>query len=473
MLIYLKIYIFMNMAQVLDTQQKTAFLGRDNLFPLLLKMGIPAAIGMLVNALYNVVDTIFVGHGVGPLAIAALSIVFPIQMIVSSLAQAIGVGSASIVSRRLGEKREADAAKTVGSAYASIAIITAVLASLVMLFKRPILGFFGASEAIMPIAMDYISVVTPGFFFFACSLSMSSLVRAEGNARASMIGMMIGALLNVALDPLFIFGFGMGVRGAAIATIISQIVSFSYFFFLYASKRTNISIRFKEIRVRWKILQEAMVLGTPAFIQSAGMSLLALIMNNSLGFYGGDQAITVYGMINRLNMLVIFPILGMAQGFQPIIGYNYGAHRYDRVRRAILVTMLTVLGISTFFYAFIMLVPRTIMGMFTSDPSTLDLSSGVIRIMILFIPLAAIQIIGSTYFQAVGRKTQSLLLGVSRQFIILMPLILILPRFFGIMGIWSSFPIADLLSTLLTSSLLIRELRHLDDKQAAHLASGS
>lgn len=458
------------MTQTSDPQHKMAFLGRDKLFPLLLKMGIPAAIGMLVNALYNVVDTIFVGHGVGPLAIAALSIVFPIQMIVSSLAQAIGVGSASIVSRRLGEKREEDASKTVGSAYASIAIITATLAVLVLIFKRPILGFFGASEAIMPYAMDYLSVVTPGFFFFASSLAMSSLVRAEGNARASMVGMLIGALLNVALDPLFIFGFGMGVKGAAIATVISQVVSFCYFLFLYAAKRTHISLTLAQIRVRWKILEESLVLGAPAFIQSAGMSLLALIMNNSLGYYGGDQAITVYGMINRLNMLIIFPILGMAQGFQPIIGYNYGAHRYDRVRKAILVTMLTVFGISMFFYILIMFRSRLIMGMFTSDPSSLDLSSSVIRIMILFIPLAAIQIIGSTYFQAVGKKTQSLLLGVSRQFIILMPLILILPQFFGIIGIWSSFPIADLLSTVLTSSLLLRELRHLDDKHAEQTA---
>ncbi|HCM25853.1 MAG TPA: MATE family efflux transporter [Treponema sp.] len=449
-----------------DPAQRTAFLGRDAIFPLLLKMGIPAAVGMLVNALYNVVDTIFVGHGVGPLAIAALSIVFPIQMIVSALAQAIGVGSASIVSRRLGEKREGEAAATIGTAYAAVFLLTGVLVVLLFVFMRPVLAFFGASEGIMPYALEYLQVVTPGFFFFASSMAANSLVRAEGNARASMTGMLIGALLNCVLDPLFIFGFGLGVKGAAIATVISQLVSCAYLFSLYAMKKTHVPLSRSHFRIRLDLLRESALLGTPAFIQASGMSLLVLVINTTLGSYGGDQAISVYGMINRLAMLVIFPILGMAQGFQPIVGYNYGARRYDRVRQAIRVAIMTVTGIAAVFYAAIMLFPKASMGMFSSDPALVAAAARVLRIVALFIPLAAVQIIGSIYFQAVGKKPQALFLGLSRQFLILIPLVLILPRFMGLEGVWRAFPLADLLSTLVTVSFLMRELRHLDERHA-------
>lgn len=447
---------------------RTAFLGEERLFPLLLKMGIPAAVGMIVNALYNIVDTVFVGLGVGSLAIAALSIIFPIQMLVSALAQAIGVGSASIVSRRLGEKREEDAARTIGTAYASILLFTAVLAAGVFIFMRPLLSFFGASPAIMPYAIEYLSWVTPGFFFFAASMAASSLVRAEGNAKASMTGMIVGALLNTVLDPLFIFGFHWGVAGAAIATVISQLASCVFLFSLYFRKKTHVALKPAHFRIRGSILKESALLGTPAFVQSAGMSLLALVINTSLGRFGGDQAITIYGMISKINMLVIFPILGMAQGFQPIAGYNYGAHRYDRVRGAIKTTVLTVLCIATFCFAILMIFPRAFMTMFSHDLDLVAAAARVMRMMLIFVPLAAVQIIGSTYFQAVGRKTQSIVLGLSRQFLILIPLVLILPHFLGLDGIWWSFPLADLLATTLTVSLLVGELRHLEDRQAAH-----
>lgn len=452
---------------------RTAFLGEEKLFPLLLKMGIPAAVGMIVNALYNIVDTVFVGLGVGSLAIAALSIIFPIQMLVSALAQALGVGSASIVSRRLGEKREEDAAKTIGTAYATILLATAILVVLTFIFMRPILSFFGASPAIMPYAIEYLTWVTPGFFFFAASMAANSLVRAEGNAKASMTGMIIGALLNTVLDPLFIFGFHLGVAGAAIATVISQIASCAYLFSLYFRKKTHVALRLDHFRIRPSILKDSALLGIPAFVQSAGMSLLALVINTSLGKFGGDMAITIYGMVSKINMLVIFPILGMAQGFQPIVGYNYGAHRYDRVRGAIKVTTLTVLGLATFCFAILMLFPRACMSLFSQDQELVAAAARVIRMMLIFVPLAAVQIIGSTYFQAVGRKTQSIVLGLSRQFLILIPLVLILPHFLGLDGIWWSFPAADLIATTLTITLLAREISHLEDRQTSHNARSS
>ncbi len=448
----------------MNANHKTAFLGTDRIFPLLLKLGIPAAVGMIVNALYNIVDTIFVGQGVGHLAIAALSIVFPLQMIVSSLAQAIGVGASSIVSRKLGEKRPEIAAKTIGTAYAAVAAVTAVLVVLVMVFTRPILGFFGATETIMPYALEYTSVVAPGFFFFALSMTASNLVRAEGNARASMIGMMIGALTNCALDPLFIFGFRMGVAGAALATVASQAIACAYFLFLYRSGRTHVKLERADFAVRADILAESALLGAPAFMQAAGMSILALIINNSLGFYGGDEAIAIYGMNQRVVMLVIFPILGIVQGFQPIVGYNYGARSYGRVRSALKTGLATAGAIALFLYAILMLFPAACVSMFINDERLIAATASVLRVMVLFIPFAAVQILSANYFQAVGKKTPSLILGLSRQFLLLIPLVAVLPRFFGTMGIWAAFPTADFLSTILTVALLIKEVRHLGER---------
>lgn len=446
---------------------KTDFLGRDAIFPLLLRMGIPAAIGMLVNALYNVVDTIFVGHGVGPMAIAALSIVFPLQMIVSAVAQALGVGAASIVSRRLGEKRPADAAAAMGTAYAAVMLVTAILVAAVLCFTRPILAFFGASEAIMPYALGYTRIVATGFFFFSMSMCASNIVRAEGNAKASMFGMLLGAGLNTVLDPIFIFGLGMGVEGAALATVVSQVASCAYLFSLYFRKRSHVPIALRDLRIKPAMLGDEALLGVPAFIQSAGMSLLALLINNSLGHYGGDLAITTYGMNHKVISIVIMPILGIVQGFQPIAGYNYGARHYDRVRQSLKIAVLTALAVSLAGYAFMMLAPRLAIGMFTSDASLAASSARVLRIMIAFIPLASLQITGSTYFQAVGKKTQSMLLGLSRQFLMLIPIVLFLPLFIGVDGVWLAFPLADLASTALTTVLLLRELRRLGERSAA------
>jgi len=445
-----------------DTQEhKTDFLGRDAIFPLLIKLGVPAAVGMLVNALYNVVDTIYVGLGVGPLAIAALSIVFPIQMIVSALAQAIRMGSASIVSRRLGEKRPEEATRTIGSAYASVFLLNLVVIGLLYAFLRPLLAFFGASEAIMPYAVDYLGIVGGGFFFFGLSMCANNLLRSAGNARASMSGMIVGAILNAILAPILIFGFHLAVKGAAIATVISQAVSCLYLFGTYARGKSHVPLRLRDLRVDWSLLRESLGLGLPTFIQSAGMSILTLIVNTSLGRFGGDSAITSFGMISRLNQIIILPIIGVVAGFQPIAGYNFGARRYDRVKEALRVTILTAFCLSLVGYAFLMLAPRLCMAMFTTDSGLIDASARALRILSMLIPLAAVQIAGSNYFLAVGRPIKSLLLSTSRQFLILVPLILVLPHFLGLDGIWYAYPLADFLASALTLVFLAREVARL------------
>lgn len=451
----------MQETQAPQAHSRTAYLEHDRIFPLLVKLSLPATVGMVVNAMYNVLDTVFVGQGVGPLAIAALSIVFPIQTIVSAVAQGIGVGTASIISRQLGEKKAEEAAAVVGTAYATVLAVTATLVALLFVFMKPILVLFGASPETMPYAMEYASIVGAGFFFFSMSMCASTILRAEGDTKASMAGMITGALVNAVLAPLFIFVLDMGVRGAGYGAVAGQTASCLYLFGRYARRKTAVPLRRAHFRIRADILGKSVVLGLPAFMQSAGLSLLVFLVNTTAGAYGGDAAITTYGMAFKLLMIVIMPVIGVVQGFQPIAGYNYGARRFDRVRASLKVTMLTAAGISMVGYAFMMLFPRVGVGFFTSDPELIKTGARALRIIVACIPAAAVQMTGSVYFQAVGKATESIILGLSRQFFILIPLVLVLPLFLGLDGVWISYPLADILATSLTLVLLVRELKKL------------
>lgn len=444
-----------------QTGHRSDFLGNDAIFPLLLKMGIPAAVGMIVNALYNIVDTIFVGQGVGPLAIAALSVVFPVQMIVSALAQAIGVGAASLVSRRLGERKAGDAAAVAGTAYAAVFAATAIQVALLLAFTEPILRFFGASADTMPYALAYTRIVGAGFFFFAMSMLASNLMRAEGNPRAAMTSMLLGAGMNSILDPILIFGFSMGVEGAAIATVASQMASCLFLLTRYRKGRSGLPLRRADFRIRPRLLAESAILGAPAFIQSAGMSILALTINTTLGRIAGDRAIGIYGMNHKVISIVIFPVLGIIQGFQPIAGYNFGARNFTRVRQSLAVTAMTAFGVSLVGYSFMLFAPGLLIRLFTTDQGLVADGARALRLMTLSIPLASLQILGASYFQATGKKGESLLLGVMRQFLILLPLVFTLPGIFGVNGVWMAFPMADGIATTITGILLARELRHL------------
>ena len=443
---------------------RSEFLGTEKIFPLLIKMALPAAAGMLVQALYNIVDTIFVGRGVGPMAIGALSIVFPVQMIVSSVAMALGVGTASIVSRRLGEKKYQDASAAVGTGYTAMLAGTVILVGVLFLFMKPILVIFGVTPKMMPMAAAYTRTVIPGFFFFAFASFSSNVVRAEGNAKGAMIGMMIGAVLNCFLDPVFIFIFGLGVRGAALATTLSQIVSSLYFLSIYIRRKNAVEFSFASLRIEAGILKEASLLGIPPFIQNAGMSILALIINNTLGVHGGEAAIINYGMSHRFISLMILPLLGLAQGFQPIAGYNYGAGNFSRLRQILKTAILCGISVTAVVYVVAIILPERCMGLFTSDSDIVESSAAAFRILIMMIPIVPVQIIGTAYFQAVGKAKQSMILGLSRQFLFLIPLVLILPAVIGLRGIWSAFPIADVVSTALTSTLLVLEVRKMKSR---------
>ena len=445
------------------------FLGTKKLFPLLMRMSVPSVIGMMVGSLYNVVDTVFIGHGAGALAIAGLSVAFPIQLIVMAAAQMIGFGAASIISRRLGEKQYDQAGSALGTAFTSLVLISVIVSAGILLFSDPILRLFGSSDQTMSYAGDYIGLVAWGLPFLSFSMAGSNVIRAEGKAQMAMFTMLLGLVLNIALDPVFIFGFKMGIRGAALATVISQACSALWILWFYIRKKSVVIIEPRHLLINWRQAREMMVLGLPNFIQTAGMSVLTLIINNTLLVYSGDMAIAVYGIISRLLTFVIFPVVGISMGFQPIAGYNYGAQKFDRVKTILKISAGCAALIAAFFSLIMEFFPYTLIGIFTRDEALIETGGTALRIMALLITVMGVQIVFSTYFQAVGKGWHALLLGLSRQFLVLIPMVLIFPYFFGINGVWAAFPASDLVSTLFSALVLSYELKNLDDRHANRL----
>ncbi len=440
------------------------FLGKEKITPLLFKLSIPAMIGMMSNALYNVIDTIFVGHGAGPLAIAGLTIAFPFQMIIGAFALMYGVGVASVISRKLGEGKEAYAVKAASNAFV-LAFITSLIIFIVgQLYLDNILVIFGATEDILPYAINYMRIILFGAPFLSFSMCANNILRAEGSAKVSMRIMILGTFSNIILDPIFIFVFKMGISGAAYATIISQIISSFYALSYFLRGKSALKFKIKYFKLKFIYIKEIVTIGVATFIRQAGASVMALAVNNMAGLYGGDLSIAAFGMVNRFLTLVLMPIFGMNQGLQPIIGYNYGAKNFDRVKEVLKVTIIITTIIGFVFSLVTLLFPRSLLTMFTSDNDLLDIGVVALRIVISTMTLLGIQACGTTYFQALGKSGSTIFLGMSRQFIFLIPLVLLLPSYFGLLGVWFAFPSADILSTLVTVIWLIKGVKKLDKK---------
>ena len=427
---------------------------------LLKKLSIPATIGMLVNALYNLVDTIFIGQGVGADAIGGLAIAFPIQMIIMSIAFMVGIGAASAISRSLGEKEEEKANSLAGNAYL-LSIILSGIFVLIGLFKTDaLLYLFGATDTLLGYARDYIQIIFIGSIPFAFVMTSNNIIRSEGNAKESMIIMVIGTGLNIILDPIFIFIFHMGIRGAALATIISQFVSFLYVLHYLRSGKSHLKVKFHHLIPHVKMQIEILKIGLPAFVRQIGGSFLAIFLNNALGTYGGDVAISAFGIVNRLIMFIFMPMFGVVQGLQPIAGYNYGARRYKQIRQVVVLSVKT-LGIYATVGWFILLISGPKVGIiFTQDKVVIEAVATQLKYVTLMLPIIGIQIISSTVFQAFGKAGPALLLSLLRQIILLIPMLIIFPGWLGLglIGVYIAFPISDLLSTVVGGVLLLKEM---------------
>jgi putative MATE family efflux protein len=437
-------------------------LGTDKIPGLLLRQSLPAMFGLLMISLYNVVDTIFIGQSVGTLGIAALTIAFPIQMIVISVAQTVGIGASSIISRSLGSNDQKTAENTLGN-FLSINIALGIFVTIIgLVFLPTFLRIFGATDTILPYATEYMEVILYGTLFLCFTAGSNTIIRAEGNAKLAMYIMLLSTVTNVILDPIFIFGLDMGLRGAAIATVISQVVSGIFALHYFVSGKTSIKIHLKTLILKWKTIRSIFAIGSSALArQSAGATAQA-ILNNSLGFYGGDLAIAAFGLINKILMMIAMPMFGLLQGMQPILGFNYGARQPKRAKEVVIYAIKAATVFATIAFAILMIFIESITKIFTSDPELISLTTRATRIIILTLPFIGFQVIASGVYQSLGKAVRALIVSVLRQLIFLIPLILILPRYFGLDGIFYSMPIADLFAASIISVMLYRQIRRFD-----------
>jgi len=438
---------------------KRDYILNGNLNLLLVKFSVPAMVAMVVNALYNVVGMVFVGHGVGSLAIAGLSIVLPIQLILMALGLMIGVGASSIISRALGTNNRELARATLGNAIIIGLILDAAFIILAYVFLDNILGFFGASPSVLPFAADYTRIILLGLVFITFSISSSDIIRAEGNPRYGMYAMIIGACCNIALDPIFIFALKMGVKGAAIATVISQFLSCVYIVVYYMSKKSIFRFDAKMFKFKSSINKEILFIGVPTLIRQSAGGIIILIFNRVILKYGNDLYVAILGVGLRLLSLIQMPLLGITQGFSTIVGFNYGAKQYERVRKILNVALIWTIIIAGAGFIAMMLFPAGIIKWFTSDAEFIEKGVFPLRAVIIFLPVVGIQMLGGGFFQAIGKALPALIITISRQVLFLIPAVFILPVFLGIDGVWLSVPVADILSITMTGTWLLFEIK--------------
>ena len=440
---------------------ESSFLEKESVIRLIPKLSFPAMAGMIAQALYNVVDAIFVGRGVGMLAVAGISIAFPIQMIIMATAQVIGVGSASIISRSLGEKNRDKAEKTLGNLMGATLVFSAIVATLGLYFLDPVLRIFGATDAILPFAAAYMKILFLGSVFFAFSIACNNAVRAEGKASFAMITMLISAGVNIVLDPIFIFGFGMGIQGAAIATVIAQTSSALWLGWYYIRGKSEVPFLFKNMRPNYKILYEVTAIGLSAFLRQGAASISLVVINRQLAFWGGDAAIAAMGILLRITQFAVMPVFGLVQGLLPIVGYNYGARLFCRVTTAMKLSIAISSAICTLTGSLLFFAPQLLIPLFTNNREVLPLGISASRYMAIGFPLIGFQVMASGLYQAIGKTVPALFLSLLRQVLILIPLVLFLPYFYGLLGIWTAFPISDILAAIITLVLYRKDIKRL------------
>ena len=433
-------------------------LGTQPINKLLIRQAVPASIGILVMSLNILIDTIFVGHWIGSIAIAAINVVLPVSFFIAALGMAIGVGGSSIISRALGANNYEKALKTFGNQIALTLTLTVSLAILGLIFTDSIILSFGGKGAIFDPAKIYYTIVLYGVPFLALCMMGNTAIRAEGKAKFAMYAMMIPSVSNLLMDYIFINLLGYGMQGAAWATTISYVVCFVFILWFFLSKHSELKISLHHFGLDLPILKEIGSLGFVTMARQAMVSITYLFMNNILYNLGGEISVTAYAIVGRMLMFAMFPVLGIAQGFLPIAGFNYGARNYSRVRQTINTAIKDASILATLVFIILMLFPETITKMFTTDVEVIKQTPSDMRWVFAATPIIAIQLIGAAYFQAAGKAIPALLLTLTRQGIFFIPLILILPKFYGEFGVWISFPISDFLSTLVTGYFLKKEM---------------
>lgn len=432
-------------------------LGTGNIKKLLLEYSIPAIIAMTAAALYNIVDSIFIGHGVGSLALSGLAITFPLMNLSAAFGSLIGAGGSTLVSIKMGQKDVDDAEKVLGNVVSLNIILGIVFMILGIAFLKPILTFFGASESTLPYAYEYMFIILLGNVVTHLYLGLNNTMRSSGYPRKAMYITLMTVVVNAILDPLFIFGFGWGIRGAATATILAQIIALALVIVHFCNKNHTISFKRGIFRLYRRIVSGIFSIGMAPFMLNACACLVVVIINKALFTHGGDLAIGAYGIMNRIVMMFVMLVVGFNQGMQPIAGYNFGAQQLDRVKEVLRQTIFYATGVMCIAFVACVILPKFMVSMFTTDQELIDLAAFGLRIDMAVSPIIGFQIVVSNYFQSIGQASKAMFMSSTRQLIFLIPLLLILPNFFGTTGVWLSMPISDTLATILAVIMLFSD----------------
>lgn len=448
-----------------STTDKELTLETKKISALVWEYSIPAIIGTLVNSFYNIVDRIFIGQGVGAYAISGLAITFPVTILASSLGMLVGVGAASRISISLGERKKHTAEQILGNSLMLILLFNAAIMTLFYVYLDPILLAFGATENTLPYAREYLQIVLIGNVFISLCYSFNNMMRASGYPKKAMITMLIGALLNIILDPVFIFVFDLGIRGVAWATVISMFVGMLFVMHHFLQDSSLIRLRKENIRLNKEIVLAIVSIGLSPFFMQVAASGVAVLLNTSLLKHGGDLAVGAYGILNAMLLIIIMTVVGLNQGTQPIIGYNYGAGNFLRVKETFFYAVKVATIITSAGFIVGMFFPRQFAGAFTGDQALLEIAENGIRLSLLAFPLVGFQVVAGNFFQSIGQAKKAIVQSLSRQIIFLVPGLLIFPAWLGLNGVWIAMPVSDFLASLLSLYLLVGQIKIIRDMQ--------
>lgn len=449
----------------MDNRAATLELGTKPVGKLLMQYALPAIVAMTASSLYNMIDSIFIGQIEGALAISGLAVTFPFMNLSGAFGAAVGVGSATMISVRLGQKDYTTANNIFGNCVMLNVIIGVVFAAVTLYFLDPILIFFGASSKTLPYARDYMQIILLGNVVTHMYLGMNAVLRSASKPRQAMYATIFTVLFNTCLDPLFIYTLGMGIRGAAIATVLAQLVALCWQCRLFSNRDAVIHFEHGIYRLKTTIVKNIASIGMSPFLMNATTCLIVIVFNKSLYTYGGDLAVGAYGIVNRISFLFFMVIFGLNQGMQPIAGYNYGAMHYDRMMQVLRYAIISATLVSLLGFIVSEFLPYYCARVFTDDSTLISISEHGLRIANVTLPIVGYQIVVTNFFQSIGKAKISIFLSLSRQLIFLLPVLLLLPLAFGLDGVWYSFPISDSLAAVVAFLIMRKYLRHFTIKQ--------
>ena len=442
------------------TAQKTpTALGTESIGKLLMQYAVPAIIAMTASSLYNMVDSIFIGHGVGTMALSALALTFPLMNLGAAFGALVGVGAATLISVKLGQKDYDTAQRVLGNVFVLNILLGLAFTVIVFPFLNPILYCFGGSDETVEYARQFMEIILLGNVVTHLYLGLNAVLRASGHPKQAMYATIATVAINTILAPIFIFMFDWGIRGAAIATVSAQVIALLWQLKQFNNANELLHFRRGIFRLKRKIVFDSLAIGMSPFLMNLAACLIVILINQGLKKYGGDLAIGAFGIVNRLVFIVVMIVMGLNQGMQPIAGYNFGAKLYDRVNKVLKLTIIYATCVTTFGFLVGMLAPNLVVGIFTSDAELTELSATGLRITVMFFPIIGFQMVTSNFFQSIGMAGKAIFLSLTRQMLILLPCLLILPHFFGVAGVWYSMPVSDLLASLIALVMLVYQFR--------------